>query len=127
MRDADPPMPDDRLVSSDPERLVRALQAHSSPGAALGAALAALVRDLLRGEFEERTIATEADHRSPWMTPPAAARLTSVPVKTIRAWVRMGRIPKRIKNRAADPKQVKYLVNVNDVVAVAERRRTSLP
>jgi hypothetical protein len=55
------------------------------------------------------------------MTPPAAARLTRVPVKTIRAWARMGRIPKRLKNRSADPKQEKYLVNVDDVVAVAEQ------
>jgi DNA-binding transcriptional MerR regulator len=55
------------------------------------------------------------------MTPPAAARLTRIPVKTIRAWARTGRIPKRIKNRSADPKQQKYLVNVDDVLAVAEQ------
>lgn len=42
-------------------------------------------------------------------------------MKTIRAWVRQERIPKRLKNRAADPKQQKYLVNVDDVVAVAEQ------
>jgi hypothetical protein len=55
------------------------------------------------------------------MTPPAAARRTGVPVKTIRAWARAGRIPKRLKNRSADPKQQKYLVNVDDVIAVAEQ------
>ncbi len=55
------------------------------------------------------------------MTTPAASRLTRVPVKTIRAWARDGRIPKRLKNRSADPKQQKYLVNVDDVVATAEQ------
>jgi hypothetical protein len=55
------------------------------------------------------------------VTPPVASRLTRIPVKTIRAWARTGRIPKRIKNRAVDPKQQKYLVNVDDVVTVAEQ------
>jgi hypothetical protein len=55
------------------------------------------------------------------MTPPAAARLTRVPLKTIRFWARTGRIPRRIRNSAADPKQRKYLVNVDDVIAVAEQ------
>ncbi len=41
-------------------------------------------------------------------------------MKTIGAWARDGRIPKRLKNRSADPKQQKYLVNVDDVVAAAE-------
>ncbi len=58
------------------------------------------------------------------MTPPSASRVTRVPVKTIRAWAREGRIAKRLKNRCADPKQRKYLVNVDDVVTVAEQAST---
>jgi hypothetical protein len=55
------------------------------------------------------------------MTPPAAARVTRVPVKSIRAWARDGRIAKRLKNRSASPKQQKYLVNVEEVLAAANR------
>ena len=50
--------------------------------------------------------------------------MTRVPVKSIRAWAREGRIPKRLKNRSADPKQQKYLVNVDDVVTVAQEAST---
>lgn len=109
-------------VANDPAAsLVRALQPDAlTPEFALGSALAMLVRDVLHREIQARA-AADAAPRSPWMTPPTAARLTRVPVKTIRAWARMGRIPKRLKNRSADPKQQKYLVNVNDVVAVAEQ------
>lgn len=102
-------------------RLVRAFQPGPvSAESALGSALVELVRHVLRGELQARTGADTAQ-RSPWMTPPAAARITRIPVKTIRAWARMGRIPKRVKNRSADPKQQKYLVSVDDVVAVAEQ------
>ena len=104
-----------------PARLLRAFPPGPvSPESALGSALVEIVRHVLRGELRAR-IGADAAPRSPWMTPPAAARLTRIPVKTIRAWARMGRIPKRLKNRSADPKQQKYLVNVDDVVAVAEQ------
>ena len=102
-------------------RLMRALEPGPvSPESALGSALVEIVRHVLRGELQAR-FSADAAPRSPWMTPPVAARHTRVPVKTIRAWARMGRIPKRLKNRSADPKQQKYLVNVDDVVAVAEQ------
>jgi hypothetical protein len=76
---------------------------------------------ILQDELQARLAAANAAPKSPWMTPPAAARATRVPLKTIRVWARTGRIPRRLKNRSADPKQQKYLVNVNDVVAVAEQ------
>jgi len=92
-----------------------------SPEAVLGSALVEIVRRLLRDELDARLEATRAAPSSRWMTPPAAARASGVPVKSIRAWVRSGRIPKRLRNMSADPKQQKYLVNLDDVVAVAER------
>jgi hypothetical protein len=57
-----------------------------------------------------------------WVTPPVAARETGVPVKTIRAWARDGRLRKRVTNRSADPKQEKFKVNVDEVAAIAEGR-----
>jgi hypothetical protein len=86
----------------------------------LGPALAEAVLHLIRGELQARSMPTNALHRSPWMTPPAAAKVTRVPVKTIRSWVQDSRIRKRLKNRSPDPKQLKYLVNVEDVIAAAE-------
>jgi helix-turn-helix protein len=93
----------------------------ASPEGVLGSALVHALRQIVRGELEVRLTPAVSVQPSRWMTPPAAARLTRVPVKTIRAWARDGRIPKRLKNRSADPKQQKYLVNVDDVVAAAER------
>ncbi len=90
------------------------------PEGVLGSALVHALRQIVRGELEERLTPAVSVQPSRWMTPPAACRLTRVPVKTIRAWARDGRIPKRLKNRSADPKQQKYLVNVDDVVAAAE-------
>lgn len=113
----------DRVAGAEPSGAVRSipLATHRTSEALLGSALVDVVRRLLREELEARVAEANRAPRSPWMTPPAAARLTRIPVKTIRAWARAGRIPKRIKNRAADPKQQKYLVNVDDVVAVAEQ------
>lgn len=93
----------------------------ASPEGVLGSALVHALRQIVRGELEQRLTPAVSVQPSRWMTPPAASRLTRVPVKTIRAWARDGRIPKRLKNRSADPKQQKYLVNVDDVVAVAEQ------
>jgi hypothetical protein len=93
----------------------------ASPEGVLGSALVHALRQIVRGELEERFTPAVSVQPSRWMTPPAASRLTRVPVKTIRAWARHGRIPKRLKNRSADPKQQKYLVNVDDVIAAAEQ------
>jgi hypothetical protein len=92
-----------------------------SGGAGPGSALLHALRQIVVGELEERLAPALSVQPSRWMTPPAASRLTHVPVKSIRAWARAGRIPKRLKNRNADPKQQKYLVNVDDVVATAEQ------
>lgn len=116
------PNRDRTAAVESPGRLLRGLQiSGATADAALGSALVELLRHLLRGELQAQSAAPAAGPASPWVTPPAAARLTGIPVKTIRAWARMGRIPKRLKNRSADPKQQKYVVNVDDVVAVAEQ------
>jgi hypothetical protein len=115
----------------DPLRLVngRDLTADlpfAGPELVLGPALLKAVLQVVRSELQAR-LAGPTPARTPWMTPPAASRVTRVPVKTIRAWVRDGRIPKRLKNRSADPKQQKYLVNVEDVIAAAEQPGFSGP
>jgi hypothetical protein len=93
----------------------------ASPEGVLGSALVHALRQIVRGELDERLTPAVSVQPSRWITPPAASRLTRIPVRTIRTWLRDGRIPKRLKNRSADPKQQKYLVNVDDVVAVAEQ------
>jgi hypothetical protein len=97
-----------------------------SPEGVLGSVLVHALRQIVRGELDVRLTPAFSVQPSRWMTPPAASRLTRVPVKTIRAWARDGRIPKRLKNRSADPKQQKYLVSVDDVVTTAEQVSASL-
>jgi hypothetical protein len=92
-----------------------------SPEAALSSALVDVVRRVLQDELTAHLEAVRSPPRSPWMTPPAAARASGVPVKSIRAWARTGRISRRLKNRSADPKQKKYLVNLNEVATTAEQ------
>jgi len=102
-------------------RPARATLLGLSPEALLGSALVEAVRHVLRDELAAQREAASAPPKTPWMTPPAAARATGVPVKSIRAWARSGRVSKRLKNRSADPKQQKFLVNIQEVIAVAER------
>jgi hypothetical protein len=92
-----------------------------SPEIVLGSTLVEVMRRVLKDELSAQLEAVRAPPPTPWMTPPAAARASGVPVKSIRAWVRLGRIAKRLKNRSPSPKQEKYLVNVNEVVSTAER------
>ncbi len=96
------------------------------PEAVLRSALVEIVRQLLRDELDARVDAIRAAPTSSWMTPPAAARASGVPVKSIRTWVRTGRIRKRLRNSSVDPKQQKYLVNLDDVVAHAERTAVAI-
>ena len=104
-----------------PPRFRPPFHAGPSPEVVLGSMFAEFVRRLFKDEYSAQLAAVRTPPASPWMTPPAAARSCGVPVKSIRAWARSGRISKRLKNRSADPKQLKYLVNVNEVVAAAEQ------
>ena len=84
------------------------------------------IREVVRQEVK---VALEALPRgapalsaaSRWTTPPKAAQELGVPVKTIRRMVRDGRITARQRNIDANPSQVKYLVNLDEVAAAAER------
>jgi hypothetical protein len=95
-----------------------------SPEAAVGAAVIQTIRQIVREELAVRLDPPDTEPPSPWMTPPAASRATGVPVKSVRAWARNGLIPRRLKNTSTAPKQRKYLVNLDDVVAHAEQKRT---
>ena len=58
---------------------------------------------------------------SPWMTPPRASRQTGISAKTILSLIRIGRITPRLRNTSNRPKQRKYLVNIDEVVAVTRQ------
>ncbi len=62
-----------------------------------------------------------------WVTPPVAHELTGLSVKTIRAWARAGRISARLRNSASAPKQLKYLVDVDEVMAASTLAAGCLP
>lgn len=91
--------------------------------AELAARIGAAILDALRLAARDAAPASAAPapEASRWMTPPAAARETGVPVKTIRALVKSGELTPRLRNQGANPKAPKYLVNVDDVAAAAER------
>lgn len=84
--------------------------------------VARLVTEGLRSASTVPPAQPPRDRRAPaarWMTPPNAARVTGVPLKTIRSFIKAHRIEARLRNSAANPKQRKYLVNVDEVARVA--------
>ena len=93
------------------------------PEVVLGPALLEAVRQVVRDELHvaQPGAATPVVDGARSVTPPAAARRTGVPVKTVRELVRAGHITPRLRNRSAAPKQPKYLVNVDEVAAAGER------
>jgi hypothetical protein len=95
-------------------------------GLAIAADLQSLVARLVAKGLRSASAISPApparDRRAPaarWMTPPNAARVTGVPLKTIRSFIKAHRIEARLRNSAANPKQRKYLVNVDEVARVA--------
>jgi hypothetical protein len=54
-----------------------------------------------------------------WKTPPKASALSGLPVKAIRTMIVNRTISFRLRNCSAEPKQPKYLVNVDEVIAAA--------
>lgn len=57
-----------------------------------------------------------------WMTPPQAARHVGVPTRTIYRMIHSEEISFRLKNVDENPRQRKFLVNVDEVAAAVERR-----
>jgi hypothetical protein len=102
----------------------------------LAAAVAELVRQVVRGEVAAFAPPAEPAPASLWMTPPKAAKITGLGVKMIRRLVRdavermekdpaeagrAGRFRVRLRNANPNPKQRKYLVHIDDVNAHADR------
>jgi len=74
------------------------------------------VRSAIAGMVPDREPAAEA-----WMTPPAAARAVGISEKAIRRMIKKGAILARLRNIETNPRQPKFLVNVDAVSAEAER------
>jgi hypothetical protein len=55
-------------------------------------------------------------------TIPVASKVTSIGVETLRAWVASGRLPRRMKGAAKNPKRPTFLVSIEEVRAAAEMR-----
>lgn len=95
-----------------------------SPELVLGPALLDAVRQVAREEARAAFATAPpapGGARPRWMTPPAAARETQIPVRSIRELVRTGRVQSRLRNRSASPTQPKYLVNVDELAAAVEQ------
>lgn len=92
----------------------------------LGPALVEAVQLLIRAELHSHASLQPAEPDR-WMTPPKAAKLVGIPVKEIYAGIHEGQIVPHLKNSCPTPKQPKYSVNVDEVIAYARRsgRRAS--
>ena len=92
----------------------------------LDSAIGELLREIVREEVKSAmaTVARNRDEppeRGRWMTPPRAARELGISEKAVRSMIRTGLVVPRLRNIAANPKQPKYLVNVDEVALASER------
>jgi hypothetical protein len=92
----------------------------------LATILEGTIREIVRQELK----AVMADGRQPradeplrgrWLTPPAAARQVGIPEKAVRAMIKERLIPHRLRNINPNPRQPKYIVDVDAVAAEAAR------
>jgi hypothetical protein len=83
------------------------------------------IREIVRQEVSTALQAHQGTPLRPgrerWLTPPAAARQVGISEKAIRNMIRTGAIVPRLRNVDPNPRQPKYLVNVDDVTLVAQR------
>lgn len=87
------------------------------------AVLEVAIREVVRKEVQTAMQAVAAGGgttASRWMTPPKAAREVGISEKAIRAMIKNGAIQPRLRNVDQNPLQPKYLVNVDEVAAVAQ-------
>ena len=95
-------------------------------GSGLATILEGTIREIVRQEVKA-AMAEEVRPRAGdlppgrWLTPPAAARELGIPEKAVRAMIKAGVITPRLRNIDPNPRQPKYLVNVDAVAAEAER------
>ncbi len=59
------------------------------------------------------------------LTVPEAQGATGIPARTLRAWIKGGRLPERVKNTSANPKRRIFLVDIEEVHAVVAAGPTS--
>ena len=79
-----------------------------------------LVRQVVKTVMAETAPSgDQAPSGARWMTPPQAARKTGISVKAIRNMIKEGVVQRRLRNISRRPTQAKYLVNVDEVAAVA--------
>jgi hypothetical protein len=85
----------------------------------------ATIREVVRQEvsaaLRERPGSPGSATRASWMTPPAAARQVGISEKAVRMMIKRGTLTTRLRNVEVDPRQPKYLVNVDEVAAAAQR------
>ena len=60
-----------------------------------------------------------------WLTPPRAARALGISEKAVRNMIKEGVIQRRLRNISQTPTQPKYLVNIEEVAAVASREHAA--
>ena len=93
----------------------------------LATILVGTIREIVRQELRDfqaqaTTGGVPVTAESRWLTPPQAARQTGISAKTIRGLIKEGAIKPRSRNAHTNPKQKKYLVNIDEVTAVAARQ-----
>ena len=101
---------------------------HDSNG--LTTILEGTIRELVRQEVKT-ALAEAAPSSGPtaprarWLTPPRAARELGISEKAVRNMIKEGVIQRRLRNISQTPTQPKYLVNIDEVAAVASRVHTA--
>ena len=81
------------------------------------------IRSIVREELAKGGAANEVHQLRPLLvTVPVAAEMTGISKDTLRTWLGQGKLPRRVKSAQANPKRPTFLVNVDEVRAVAEGR-----
>lgn len=84
------------------------------------------IRELVRQEVSAALAALEAREKPTapggrWMTPPRVARELGISERAVRNMIKEGVVKRRLRNVSQTPTQPKYLVNIDEVAAVAAR------
>jgi hypothetical protein len=89
-------------------------------------AIRQIVREEVRAAMQDAPgAASSTTASSRWVTPPVAARELGISDRLVRSLIRQGRIEPRLRNVDRNPRQQKFLVNVDEVADVT--RHASAP
>ncbi len=81
------------------------------------------IRTIVREELAKAGASPANGHVQPLLVSvPVAAEMTGISKDTLRSWIGQGKLPRRTKSAEANPKRPTFLVNVDEVRAVAEGR-----